>query len=98
MASSNATAIACAHCGVEIFRIQNPEGAEVWSEEPDGGAWGCLQAAFDQWDGTGDEPEAPYPPHAPEACTVCGVPAWLNPVSDHMEWVGHEWAPGLSRQ
>jgi hypothetical protein len=63
---TDTTTTTCAHCGAEIFRIQNTNGPEVWAEEPDGGVWGCLQAA---WDKLGhdpdDEPPAPYPPHVP---------------------------------
>lgn len=59
----------CVDCGSEIIHRQNPEGPEVWCE-PGGVNYGCLQRAFDGWDGLptdfGDEPAAPYPPHRPE--------------------------------
>lgn len=57
----------CHHCGEPIAQEQNPNGPETWRGED--GAWGCLQRAFDEWDGqptdSGDEPDAPYPPHEP---------------------------------
>lgn len=62
----------CIHCGEEIVYEQNPQGPEVWKGDP---GWGCLQAAFDnyegervtdEWGNPDYEPDAPYPPHEPE--------------------------------
>lgn len=54
----------CVHCGEELVDEPNPNGDETWRSVE--GPWGCLQAAYDRWNGRGDEPPAPYPPHFPE--------------------------------
>lgn len=73
----------CDDCGAELVQLANPfgpetlcEGTSVVTSNKDGLVresdivgynFGCLQRAFDQWDGKptsfGNEPEAPYPPH-----------------------------------